>query len=70
MVAESKLENNEGNCYQCDFYDKEKDYCRRAERAFGSMRSPICLAKIQVILLRDMCVMLDNYLYEDDEDNT
>lgn len=56
-----------GLCYQCDFYDKENDYCRRAEKAFGSMTDPICLAKIQVILLRDMCQMLGDYLYEGDD---
>jgi len=49
-----------GNCYTCDFYDKENDYCRRAEKAFGSMVDPICLQKIQCILLRDIAISLEN----------
>ncbi len=56
-----------GLCYSCDFYDKENDFCRRAEKAFGSMTDPICLAKIQVILLRDMCQMLGDYLYDEED---
>jgi len=57
-----------GLCYQCDFYDKENDYCRRAEKAFATMVDPVCLTKIQCILLRNMCQILNDYLYEGDED--
>lgn len=61
--------NMSGLCYQCDFYDKENDYCRRAEKAFGSMVDPICLQKMTVILLRDLNMLMQDYLYEDDDLN-
>ena len=57
-----------GNCYVCEFYDKDNDYCRRAEKAFGSMNDPICLQKMTVILLRDLNIILQDYLYEENED--
>ena len=67
-MAKDILENTEGLCYRCDFYDKDNDYCRRAEKAFGSMVSPICLAKMQVILLQDLVQLFEEYLYEDEEE--
>lgn len=57
-----------GECYKCDFYHKEDDRCMRAEKAFGSMVDPICLEKMQVILLRTLSTMLADYIYEDEGD--
>ena len=34
-MAKDILENTEGLCYRCDFYDKDNDYCRRAEKALA-----------------------------------
>jgi len=53
-----------GNCYTCEFYNKDIDLCKRAEKAFGSMIDPICLSKIQIILLRDLCQMMYEFLEE------
>lgn len=66
-MAEGDIENKEGNCYQCDLYDKVNDCCKRGERAFGSMNSPICLQKLTVILLRDLVTLLEEYLFEEDD---
>jgi len=57
-----------GNCYECEFYNRNEDLCMRAGKAFGSMMNPVCLAKIQCILLRDLTQTINNYLFEDDED--
>jgi hypothetical protein len=56
-----------GICNSCDFY--REDRCMRAEKMFSTLSDPICLQKIQCMLLRDMCGMLDEYLFDgEDED--
>lgn len=58
---------SDGNCYKCSFYNREEDSCRRGEKAFGSMISPICLQKLTIILLRDLNNLVAEYLFEDEE---
>jgi len=53
-----------GMCNKCDFY--KEDRCLRAEKLFSTMTDEICLQKLQVLLLRDLCGMLNDY-FSDDE---
>jgi len=52
-----------GNCNDCDWYRENR--CLRAEKGFSTMVDPICLAKVQIILLRDLCDMFYDYLEND-----
>ena len=56
-----------GECFKCEFF--KDDHCMRAERLFSTMVDPICLAKLQVMLLRDISMTLNDYVYEEDEDD-
>ena len=56
-----------GECFKCEFF--KDDHCIRAERLFSTMVDPICLAKLQVMLLRDISMTLNDYVYEEDEDD-
>ncbi len=64
MVAK---DNMSGNCYVCDFYNKETDECRKASNVFGGLNDPICLQKLTVIILRDIANMLSDYIYGEDD---
>ena len=54
-----------GNCHTCEFY--KDDQCKRVEKAFSTMIDPVCLQKVQCILLRDLVQVMNEYLYEDEE---
>lgn len=54
-------------CCDCEFY--RDDRCFKAEKMLSMVDDPVCLARIQIMLLRDLC----NILVEDsreDEENT
>ena len=53
-----------GECFKCEFF--KDDHCMRAERLFSTMVDPICLAKLQVMLLRDISMTLNDYVYDND----
>lgn len=51
-----------GDCTKCDMYIDDR--CLRAEKFFSSMIDPICIQKINTMLIRDLCGLLDEYLSE------
>lgn len=55
-----------GECQKCDFY--KDDRCLRAEKLFSTMTDEICLQKLQVMLLRDLCGLMNDFIYEDSDD--
>ena len=56
----------DGNCLKCDFF-REKQ-CTKAGMYLSQVTDPLCLAKLQVILLQDLVGLMTEYLYEDEEE--
>lgn len=54
-----------GRCWECDFFIDNQ--CRKAGNILSQQADPICLAKLQVILLQDLCEMMSEYLFEDND---
>jgi len=52
-----------GECTKCEMYVGDK--CLRAEKFFSSMNDPICLQKINVLLVRDLNNLISEYLSEE-----
>jgi hypothetical protein len=61
MVSQNTMN---GLCHSCEFY--REDRCMRAEKMFSTLSDPICLAKIQCMLLRDIAGMFEEYFFEED----
>lgn len=55
-----------GECWKCDFYRENE--CRKAGSMLSQMTDPLCLAKLQVILLQDIACMLEEHFYGEEED--
>jgi hypothetical protein len=58
MVSENTIS---GNCLKCDFYRDNE--CKKAGTILSQITDPVCLAKLQVILLQDIASMLEEHLY-------
>ena len=54
-----------GNCHSCEFY--REDRCMRAEKMFSTLSDPICLQKIGCMLMRDLCGLMNEYLFEEED---
>jgi len=54
-----------GECNKCDLYIGDR--CLRAEKFFSSMTDPICLQKVNVLLIRDLNNLMMDYLFEDED---
>jgi hypothetical protein len=54
-----------GKCLGCDFYINNE--CKKAGNFLSQMDDPVCLAKLQVILLQDLVELMTDYMYGDDE---
>jgi len=56
-----------GDCIHCDFF--RDNQCKMAGSFLSQVKDPVCLAKLQVILLTDLVQMMEEYFYEDEENN-
>jgi hypothetical protein len=54
-----------GNCLTCDFFRDNE--CRKAGTMLSQITDPICLAKLNVILLQDIASMLEEHIYGDED---
>ena len=65
-MAENDTElDKPGNCLKCDFFKESR--CMKAENILSQVTDPICLSKIQIMLLRDIAVMFEEYLLGEEE---
>ena len=55
-----------GNCFECGFY-KEGE-CKRAENSLETLVDPVCLQKLTVILLTDLCRMMNDLLEQKEQE--
>ena len=52
-----------GRCWECDFY--REDRCIYAESNFSHLTDIRCNLKIQTMLLRDIAITLQDFVYDD-----
>ncbi len=50
-----------GDCLRCDFYRDNE--CKKAGTMLSQVTDPICLAKLNVILLQDLTNMMEDFIY-------
>lgn len=54
-----------GRCWECDFF--RENQCKKAGNFLSQIDDPICLQKINVILLTDLVDTVNDYVYGDKE---
>ena len=54
-----------GDCLHCDFFRDNE--CKKAGTMLSQVTDPICLAKLNVILLQDIASMLEDHIYGEED---